>query len=157
VHVSGIERAARSQEVINATRGGADDSTRREEEVLSATGIIHRNSGTWSIIKITPNRSRCLWGYSGDFDGALKKGMEASAVEFVKQGAEIYGKSDLHTSLDIFMKEWTMLVIRHGPVAQAAFPGIPRIPRGHRVRVQPKVVSMLDYRRGFGWTKLVRV
>lgn len=25
------------------------------------------------------------------------------------------------------------------------------------VRVQPKVVSMLDYRRGFGWTKLVRV
>jgi hypothetical protein len=24
-------------------------------------------------------------------------------------------------------------------------------------RVQPKVVSMLDYRRGFGWTKLVRV
>jgi len=25
------------------------------------------------------------------------------------------------------------------------------------VRVQPKVISMLDYRRGFGWTKLVRV
>ncbi len=25
------------------------------------------------------------------------------------------------------------------------------------VRVQPKVVSMLDYRREFGWTKLVRV
>jgi PPOX class probable F420-dependent enzyme len=25
------------------------------------------------------------------------------------------------------------------------------------VRVQPKVVSVLDYRRGFGWTKLVRV
>jgi PPOX class probable F420-dependent enzyme len=25
------------------------------------------------------------------------------------------------------------------------------------VRVQPKVVSMLDYRRDFGWTKLVRV
>ena len=25
------------------------------------------------------------------------------------------------------------------------------------VRVQPKVVSMLDYRRGFGWTKLVKV
>ena len=25
------------------------------------------------------------------------------------------------------------------------------------VRVQPKVVSMLDYRRGFGWTKQVRV
>ncbi len=25
------------------------------------------------------------------------------------------------------------------------------------VRVQPKVVSMLDYRRGFGWTKLVRI
>lgn len=25
------------------------------------------------------------------------------------------------------------------------------------VRVQPKVVSLLDYRRGFGWTKLVRV
>ncbi|BAV34942.1 pyridoxamine 5'-phosphate oxidase [Sulfuricaulis limicola] len=25
------------------------------------------------------------------------------------------------------------------------------------VRVQPKVVSILDYRRGFGWTKLVRV
>jgi PPOX class probable F420-dependent enzyme len=25
------------------------------------------------------------------------------------------------------------------------------------VRVQPKVVSMLDYRRGFGWTKLARV
>ena len=25
------------------------------------------------------------------------------------------------------------------------------------VRVQPNVVSMLDYRRGFGWTKLVRV
>jgi general stress protein 26 len=25
------------------------------------------------------------------------------------------------------------------------------------VRVQPKVVSMLDYRRGFGWTRLVRV
>jgi hypothetical protein len=25
------------------------------------------------------------------------------------------------------------------------------------VRVQPKVVSMLDYCRGFGWTKLVRV
>jgi hypothetical protein len=25
------------------------------------------------------------------------------------------------------------------------------------VRVQPKVVSMLDYRRSFGWTKLVRV
>jgi nitroimidazol reductase NimA-like FMN-containing flavoprotein (pyridoxamine 5'-phosphate oxidase superfamily) len=25
------------------------------------------------------------------------------------------------------------------------------------VRVQPKIVSMLDYRRGFGWTKLVRV
>ena len=25
------------------------------------------------------------------------------------------------------------------------------------VRVQPKVVSLLDYRRGFGWTRLVRV
>jgi len=25
------------------------------------------------------------------------------------------------------------------------------------VRVQPKVVSLLDYRRGFGWTQLVRV
>jgi len=25
------------------------------------------------------------------------------------------------------------------------------------VRVQPKVISMLDYRRGFGWTRLVRV
>ena len=25
------------------------------------------------------------------------------------------------------------------------------------VRVRPKVVSMLDYRRGFGWTKQVRV
>jgi nitroimidazol reductase NimA-like FMN-containing flavoprotein (pyridoxamine 5'-phosphate oxidase superfamily) len=25
------------------------------------------------------------------------------------------------------------------------------------VRVQPKVISMLDYRREFGWTKLVRV
>jgi PPOX class probable F420-dependent enzyme len=25
------------------------------------------------------------------------------------------------------------------------------------VRVQPKVVSMLDYRRGFGWTRQVRV
>ena len=25
------------------------------------------------------------------------------------------------------------------------------------VRVQPKVISVLDYRRGFGWTKLVRV
>jgi nitroimidazol reductase NimA-like FMN-containing flavoprotein (pyridoxamine 5'-phosphate oxidase superfamily) len=25
------------------------------------------------------------------------------------------------------------------------------------VRVQPKVVSMLDYRREFGWTKLVRI
>ena len=25
------------------------------------------------------------------------------------------------------------------------------------VRVQPKVVSMLDYRRGFGWTKLVKI
>jgi hypothetical protein len=25
------------------------------------------------------------------------------------------------------------------------------------VRVQPKVVSLLDYRRGFGWTKLVRM
>ena len=25
------------------------------------------------------------------------------------------------------------------------------------VRVQPKVISMLDYRRGFGWTELVRV
>jgi nitroimidazol reductase NimA-like FMN-containing flavoprotein (pyridoxamine 5'-phosphate oxidase superfamily) len=25
------------------------------------------------------------------------------------------------------------------------------------VRVQPKVISMLDYRRGFGWTKEVRV
>lgn len=25
------------------------------------------------------------------------------------------------------------------------------------VRVQPKVASMLDYRRGFGWTKQVRV
>jgi PPOX class probable F420-dependent enzyme len=25
------------------------------------------------------------------------------------------------------------------------------------VRVQPKVISMLDYRRGFGWTKQVRV
>jgi nitroimidazol reductase NimA-like FMN-containing flavoprotein (pyridoxamine 5'-phosphate oxidase superfamily) len=25
------------------------------------------------------------------------------------------------------------------------------------VRVQPKVISMLDYRRDFGWTKLVRV
>jgi PPOX class probable F420-dependent enzyme len=25
------------------------------------------------------------------------------------------------------------------------------------VRVQPKIVSLLDYRRGFGWTKLVRV
>jgi len=25
------------------------------------------------------------------------------------------------------------------------------------VRVQPRVISMLDYRRGFGWTKLVRV
>jgi PPOX class probable F420-dependent enzyme len=25
------------------------------------------------------------------------------------------------------------------------------------VRVQPKVVSLLDYRRGFGWTKLVPV
>jgi nitroimidazol reductase NimA-like FMN-containing flavoprotein (pyridoxamine 5'-phosphate oxidase superfamily) len=25
------------------------------------------------------------------------------------------------------------------------------------VRVQPKVISMLDYRRSFGWTKLVRV
>ena len=25
------------------------------------------------------------------------------------------------------------------------------------VRVQPKVISMLDYRRGFGWTKLVRI
>jgi PPOX class probable F420-dependent enzyme len=25
------------------------------------------------------------------------------------------------------------------------------------VCVQPKVVSMLDYRRGFGWTKLIRV
>ncbi len=25
------------------------------------------------------------------------------------------------------------------------------------VRVQPKVVSILDYRRGFGWTKLVKV
>jgi hypothetical protein len=25
------------------------------------------------------------------------------------------------------------------------------------VRVQPKVVSMLDYRCGFGWTQLVRV
>jgi len=25
------------------------------------------------------------------------------------------------------------------------------------VRAQPKVVSMLDYRRGFGWTKQVRV
>jgi PPOX class probable F420-dependent enzyme len=25
------------------------------------------------------------------------------------------------------------------------------------VGVQPKVISMLDYRRGFGWTKLVRV
>jgi hypothetical protein len=24
------------------------------------------------------------------------------------------------------------------------------------VRVEPKVVSMLDYRRGFGWTKQVR-
>ena len=24
------------------------------------------------------------------------------------------------------------------------------------VRVQPKVISLLDYRRGFGWTKLVR-
>jgi nitroimidazol reductase NimA-like FMN-containing flavoprotein (pyridoxamine 5'-phosphate oxidase superfamily) len=24
------------------------------------------------------------------------------------------------------------------------------------VRVQPKVISVLDYRRGFGWTKLVR-
>lgn len=25
------------------------------------------------------------------------------------------------------------------------------------VRVQRKVISMLDYRRGFGWPKLVRV
>ncbi len=25
------------------------------------------------------------------------------------------------------------------------------------VRVQPKVISVLDYRRGFGWTRLVRV
>jgi PPOX class probable F420-dependent enzyme len=25
------------------------------------------------------------------------------------------------------------------------------------VRVQPKVISLLDYRRGFGWTQLVRV
>lgn len=25
------------------------------------------------------------------------------------------------------------------------------------VRVQPKVISLLDYRRGFGWTRLVRV
>lgn len=25
------------------------------------------------------------------------------------------------------------------------------------VQVQPKVIAMLDYRRGFGWTKLVRV
>lgn len=25
------------------------------------------------------------------------------------------------------------------------------------VRVQPKVIAMLDYRRGFGWTKRVRV
>lgn len=25
------------------------------------------------------------------------------------------------------------------------------------VRVQPRVISMLDYRRGFGWTKQVRV
>ena len=25
------------------------------------------------------------------------------------------------------------------------------------VRVQPKVISMLDYRRGFGWTRQVRV
>jgi hypothetical protein len=31
--------------------------------------------------------------FRGDFDGALQKGMEASAVEFVKQGAEIYGKA----------------------------------------------------------------